>query len=329
MNLERWAARRRPTWQQLEDLLQQIDKRGVKALDREQIQSLGRLYRSSSADLSRARAMNLGTDILVYVNNLVVRAHNQVYLRKSNRLLDCFNFFYATFPRQVRENIVYIAISFAVFMAGGVICYDYTCKDLNFARLELLAGHPLVSDDMWDMIEARKMWTDQLQDASPIFSSLITTNNIRVSLLAFVLGITGGIGTLILLFYNGMSGGTIFGMCQHFGLLSNISLFVIGHGSLELPAIFISGGAGLVLGKSIVFPGAYSRNDSVRRASKRAICLFAGSIPLLLIAGAVEGFISPRTDLHGWVKTLVGICLFLALLVYLFVPRTPFAHKSS
>jgi uncharacterized membrane protein SpoIIM required for sporulation len=329
MNVERWVAKRRLVWQQLEELLKQIDGRGISSLDRDQVKNLGRLYRAASADLSRARAMNLGSDILSYVNNLVVKAHNQIYQRPKNRLRDFINFFYATFPGLVRQNIIYIAVAFLVFLAGGVICYDYTCKDINFVHKEMVKGHPLVGDDMLELIENRQMWTDQLQHASPAFASIIATNNIKVCILSFVFGVTGGIGTLLILFTNGMSIGTICGAGQHFNLLQNIALFVVGHGALELPAIFISGGAGLLLGKGMLFPGEYKRVDSLRLAAKPAMGLFAGCVPILLLAGAVEAFVSPRTDLDGHFKVIVGVCLFFALLVYLFVPRQPLGAKTS
>jgi uncharacterized membrane protein SpoIIM required for sporulation len=173
------------------------------------------------------------------------------------------------------------------------------------------------------------MWTDRLQDASPAFASTISTNNIRVCLLSFVLGITGGLGTLFVLFYNGMNIGTVFGICEHFGLRQNILLFVVGHGSLELPAIFISGGGGLLLGKGMLFPGDHTRGDSIRTVARPAVGLFLGCIPILLVAGAVESFISPRTDLDGHFKIIVGSCLFLALLVYLFVPREPLSKRKT
>jgi uncharacterized membrane protein SpoIIM required for sporulation len=329
MNVERWVAKRRPIWQELEDLLRKIDRSGLSALNREQLQALGRLYRSASSDLSRARALNLGTDILSYLNNLAVKAHNQVYQSKKNRWLDFFNFLYATFPALVRRYIGYIGLSFAICVLPGIACYDFTHRDVNFAHMEIMTGRPLVSDEMWDMIEHKKMWTDQLQDASPTFSSLIAANNIRVCIMSFALGITAGLGTVIILFFNGMSIGTIFGICQHYGLLQNILLFVVGHGSLELPAIFISGGAGLLLGKAILFPGQYSRADSLRLLARPALGLFAGCIPLLLLAGCIEGFISPRTDLAGETKVLVGVAAFVALLIYLFMPRQPLGAKGN
>lgn len=329
MNVERWVAKRRPVWEKLEDLLRQVERGGLRSLKRDDLQSFGRLYRSISADLSRARALNLRSDILVYLNNLVVKGHNQVYQSKKNRWLDFFNFFYATFPRLVRENIVYILVATLVCVLPAFACYDFEMKDINFGHLEMFQGNPMVSDAMWDMIEHHQMWTDQLQDASPAFSSMISTNNIRVCMLSFALGITAGLGTLFILFYNGMSVGTVCGVCAHYGLLPNILLFMVGHGSLELPSIFISGGAGLLLGRSMLFPGQYNLGDSMRLAAKPALGLFMGCIPLLLIAGCIEAFISPRTDLPGDAKIMVGIAAFACLMMYLFVPRKPLTAGSK
>ncbi len=329
MNVERWVAKRRPVWQELELLLQQIEKSGISSLNREQLQSLGRLYRYISADLSRARALNLGSDILGYLNSVVVKAHNQVYQQQKNRAIDLFNFFYSTFPGLVRQNIGYVAVAFCICFAGGFVCYDFAQKDVNFGHMEMVENRPLVSDQIWDIIEEHKIWTDTLQDQSPVYASSISTNNIRVCLLSFILGVTGGLGTVFVLFFNGMSFGTVLGVCKHYGLLSNIALFAVAHGSLELPSIFISGGAGLVMGRGILFPGDLSRMDALRKYTKQALGMFAGCVPLLLIAGAVEAFVSPRTDLDPHLKVVAGAGLFLCLLVYLFVPRLPFEVQHT
>jgi uncharacterized membrane protein SpoIIM required for sporulation len=104
---------------------------------------------------------------------------------------------------------------------------------------------------------------------------------------------------------------------------------MVGHGSLELPAIFISGGAGLLMGTAILFPGPHSRADALRLAAKPALGMFGGCVLLLLIAGTIEGFISPRTDLSGQTKVVVGLAAFLCLLVYLFVPRGPLGRPRE
>lgn len=321
MNVERWVAKRRPVWEQLENLLKQVERGGLRTLDREKLLSLGRLYRSVSADLSRARALNLGADILIYLNNLVVKGHNQVYQSKKNRWRDFFNFFYSTFPQLVRDNISYILVATLLCVLPAFAAYDLVGKDINFGHLEVVSGHPMVSDQMWELIEHRQMWTDEVQHASPIFASLISTNNIRVCIISFALGITGALGTILILFYNGLSVGTICGVCNHYGMLPNILQFMVAHGSLELPAIFISGGAGLLLGRSMLFPGVLNRADSIKVSARPALGLFLGCIPLLLIAGSIESFISPRTDLTGDTKIVVGAAAFVVLLLYLFLPR--------
>src|ERR1700737_3552686 len=111
MNVERWLKSRKPVWQNLEQLLQQVDLKGLSGLNRQQLQELGRIYRSVSGDLSRARAMNLSQDVQVYLNNLLVRAHNQVYQTKRNRGTEFFDFLWYGFPQLVRKHILYVALA--------------------------------------------------------------------------------------------------------------------------------------------------------------------------------------------------------------------------
>lgn len=333
MNVERWIRTRRLSWQKLDDLLRQVDAKGIRSLDRQSLRELGRLYRATSADLSRARAMKLNAEMLVYLNNLVVRAHNQVYQNGRNRLSEVFRFFLHGFPSLVQQNILYVLTAFLIFIIPCLGCYREAVYDVNFGQLEVMQGHAIVPEEMWTMIEEHKMWTDSVQDDSPVVSSLIATNNIKVSILAFVFGITFGIGTVYILVMNGVSIGTIFGVCQDYGMAGRLAAFVAGHGVIELTAIFISGGAGLMLGASMLFPGQLRRLDSLKVTAKPAMQLFAGCIVLLLIAGTIEGFISPRTDIAANVKYLVSISTALCLLLYLFLPRSkaqwPIAGSSE
>lgn len=321
MNLERWISQRKPEWTMLEDLLKILDRSGIGKLDNAQLKDLGRLYRVTSADLSRARALKLGAEVEGYLNNLVVRAHNQVYQRDKNRWKDLFHFLWIGFPDLVRQNIFYIALGFLLFTIPCVGSYCMVQKDPTFAQLEIKKGEPIVSEDLWDMIEKKHMWTDAAQDQSPTAFGMIATNNIRVSILAFVLGITFGFGTIYILIVNGMSIGSTFGVCQLHGMALPLMAFVAGHGVLELSAIFISGGAGLVLGKHMLFPGKLRWPDSLKVGARIAFGIFAGTVPMLLIAGSIEGFVSPRTDLSVNTKILVSLATAVGLAAYLFVPR--------
>ncbi|MBU6455611.1 MAG: stage II sporulation protein M [Cyanobacteria bacterium REEB67] len=321
MNVERWLRTRRLSWQKLEDLLKIVDGRGLKGLERDELQELGRLYRSTSADLSRARAMKLSSEVQVYLNNLVVRAHNQVYQNQRNRLSDLWRFFAHGFPELVQQNIIYVVVAFLLFIIPAAGCWREALLDVHFGQMEVAAGHPLVSDDMWHLIEKKKMWTDSAQDYSPAVASLIATNNIKVAVMAFVFGITFGVGTVFVLIFNGVSIGTVFGVCQSYGMADKLATFVAGHGVIELTAIFISGGAGLLVGKALLFPGQHKRIDALKMAVRPACGMFIGCVWLLLIAGSIEGFISPRTDIAPEVKYAVSLATAVTLLLYLFAPR--------
>lgn len=322
MNVERWVATRQLHWQKLEDLLKQVDRKGLSSLSREELQSLGRLYRSAASDLSRARVMKLGSDVTGYLNNLVVKGHNQVYQSPRNRWQDLWRFLWITFPANFRSNIIYVFVSFAIFAISCFTTWALILDDPKLCHLEVQPGHPIVSDDLMAYIENKKMWTDSVEGESPAQSSFIATNNIKVSLLAFVSGVLAGIGTLYVLVNNGISIGGTFAACQLHGMAQQLGVFVAPHGVFELSAIFISGGAGLMLGKGLLFPGAYKRSDSMKLMAREAAILFLGCVPLLLIAGSIEGFISPRTDLPREYKFGVSLATFFMLLLYLFFPRS-------
>jgi uncharacterized membrane protein SpoIIM required for sporulation len=321
MNIERWITSRRNFWHKLEELLNEIDKNGLSSLKSDALQSLGKLYRLTSADLSRARALNLSSEVTIYLNNLVVKAHNQVYQRKHNRWLDIWNFFFNTFPQLVQENFIYVGISFCLFVIPMAASWSCEVQDRDFGNMEFIQGKPIIDDELWSYIENRKLWTDSVSGMSPLASSFIATNNIKVSILAFALGITFGAGTVFVLVQNGIFLGTVFGACQLYGLAPALAAFVSGHGVLELSSIFISGGAGLMIARALLFPGMYSRVDALRRYALPAFHIFVGCVPLLLIAGAIEGFISPRVDISPEAKYMVSFATFVCLLLYLFVPR--------
>jgi uncharacterized membrane protein SpoIIM required for sporulation len=320
MNIERWIKARNSSWLRLEDLLKRIEKRGLPSLSGEELQELGRLYKAISSDLSRARAMKVGSETEAYLNNLLIKAHNQVYQGKGTAARLVLDYFLYTFPNLVRTHIVYVAVAFAIFAASFAVSFSYAVQDNQFGQLELLPGHQLVPEDVWACIDKGELWTDPTQHFSPGMAATLYTNNIRVSILAFVLGIVFGIGTFYVLLQNGLMNGAIIGVCQSHGMAVRLLSFVASHGVLELTAIFISGGAGFMLAKALLFPGRVRRLDALRLISKPAFGLFGGCIPLLLLAGMIEGFLSPRTDLSATTKAWVGAATACFLLLYLFVP---------
>ncbi|HEY9684191.1 MAG TPA: stage II sporulation protein M [Oculatellaceae cyanobacterium] len=319
MNVERWIKARNDSWVRLEQLLMRIGRSGLGSLQRTELQELGLLYRTVSSDLSRARAMKLGQDMQLYLNNLVVKAHNQVYQRRINRGMVVLDFFVFGFPALVRKYGLYVVSAFLIFLAPFLVSYTYSKHDVHFGQMVWVGG-PLVEEELWPLIEHKQMWTDGSQGMSGIMASEIYTNNIKVSLLAFAFGITFGIGTFFVLLTNGLKIGAVLGVCDAYHMADKLLAFTASHGVLELTAIFISGGSGLLLGSSLLFPGQLKRLDSIRMVAKDAMKLFAGCVPLLLIAGLIEGFISPRTDLNANAKLWITAATACGLLFYLLVP---------
>ncbi|MBN9395620.1 MAG: stage II sporulation protein M [Candidatus Melainabacteria bacterium] len=331
MNVEKWLKAHKPNWQQLDDLLKTVDKGGLAALDKQALMDIGRLYRMTSADLSRARAMGLSSEVQTYLNLLVVRAHNQVYHNRQNRFKDMWRFLWFGFPRLVQQNILYVLVAFLLMVVPAALSYREMRMDRDFGYMELLPGQPLVPDEIWRIVEQKKLWTDSGADQAGPMAGLIAANNIKVSFSAFCLGFTAGLGTILVLIFNGMHLGTIFGACSYYGMHGKLLTFVAGHGVIELTAIFIAGGAGLMIGKAMLFPGQKTRSYALRDAAYKGMLLACGCAVMLLIAASIEGFVSPRTDINADVKYTVSAATAILLLLYLFMPRNPsrISEKAS
>jgi uncharacterized membrane protein SpoIIM required for sporulation len=224
------------------------------------------------------------------------------------------------FPQLVRHYFIYVCAAFCIFIIPFMVSYSYAKSDPYFGQMDLVPGHSMVPEDLWPLIERKQMWTDSTEKFSGAMASLIYTNNIKVALMSFALGITFGVGTVFVLIQNGLVNGALLGVCQANDMSGKLLTFTAAHGVLELFAIFVSGGAGLVLARAMLFPGQYKRLDALRLVAKDASCLFAGTIPLLLVAGIIEGFISPRTDLSQANKVLMTAATSLSLLFYVLVP---------
>jgi uncharacterized membrane protein SpoIIM required for sporulation len=181
--------------------------------------------------------------------------------------------------------------------------------DPGFQRF-MLGGH------MMDTIERREMWTHGIVTIKPLASSAILTNNLSVAFAAFAMGVTAGLGTAWMMVLNGLLIGVVGTACFRAGLSLSLWSFVAPHGSLELPAIFIAGGAGLILGRGLLDPGTLPRREALAQSGSRAIRLLLGVIPMLIIAGAIEGFISP-VALPPAPKFVIGAALLVLLALYL------------
>jgi uncharacterized membrane protein SpoIIM required for sporulation len=171
---------------------------------------------------------------------------------------------------------------------------------------------------MMATIEKREMWTQSIVTIKPLAASGIMTNNLAVCFATFALGITAGLGTIRLMITNGMLIGVIGAATWQAGMALQLWSFVAAHGVLELPAIFISGGAGLEIARGMLFPGLLPRRESLALAGGRAARLMIGIMPILVVAGIIEGFVSP-SGIATPLKFLLAAVLFAGLTTYLWL----------
>jgi uncharacterized membrane protein SpoIIM required for sporulation len=321
----RWLRNRQGHWSRLESLVTRPGRfdlpPGVSSLSHQELQELGLLYRQTAADLARVREDVESGTLAEHLNRLLGRAHNLIYSGRRPASGGILHFYAATFPRTFRETFSYTLAAFAVFLLGGVMGWLVTLRDPAFSRFFL-------TPKMTDTIERRQMWTDAVVAMKPLAAEGIMTNNLAVCFAIFAAGISAGALTLLMLLENGLLMGVIGAACWQAGMSGKLWSFVVGHGVLELPAIFISGGAGLLLGRGLLFPGLLPRRDSLAEAGKQAVQLVLGIIPILILAGTIEGFISPAPYPVG-LKLLLGVAGGSALAAYLFLagretsPHTP------
>jgi uncharacterized membrane protein SpoIIM required for sporulation len=304
-----WLEKRRRYWEELEKLLAQCTASGIGALNRRELRSLSLLYRQVAADLSILRQDQSAQHYARHLNQLLARVHNTIYIGRRGSALNVLRFFTRTFPEVFQRNLRYVLVALIIFLAGGVAGLVTTLYNPNF-QLQVLGP------EMVETIEHHKMWTHSVVALKPVASSAIMTNNLSVTFMTFAMGVTLGLGTLYMVFFNGLLLGVVGTACW----LNQMSLplwsFVAPHGVLELPSIFIAGGAGLRIAHGLLFPGFLSRKDSLQAAGADAIQLCIGTIPMLVMAGILEAFLSPSSE-SVLLKFSVAAGLLLLLLLYL------------
>lgn len=270
------------------------------------------LYRQVAADLSVLRQDPTARTYAGYVNQLLARAHHIIYSGRKTNLLTVFRFLRDEYPAIFQRHVPYVAASLLISLACGLLGVVLTSARPEFMR-------HFVGPQMIATMERHQMWTESIVSVAPKETSRIMTNNLTVSFQTFAGGISFGLITLYSLFVNGMLLGVIGAACHHYGMSVALWSFVAAHGSLELPSIIIAGAAGLRLGHAMLFPGGYRWKDSVARGGIEATRLVSGIIPLLVIAGCLEGFFSP-SHAPVWLKFTVGAVLFTLLNLWLFRP---------
>jgi uncharacterized membrane protein SpoIIM required for sporulation len=317
----RWLEKRKPYWKRLEQLLETTTRSGFKSLTRSDLRELSLLYRQTAADLAAVREDRGAIRYAGYLNQLLARAHNIIYSAHKASPIKVVRYFLNEYPRIFRRNLNYCLFAFLIFVFAGIVGAAITWFDPDF-KVKILGGA------MVETIEKHKMWTDSIVGIKPQASSGIMTNNMSVSFTTFAAGITAGLGTLYMMAFNGLLIGVIGVACWSAGMSRDLWSFVAPHGVLELPAIFIAGGAGFRLASGLLFPGFLPRSESVARAGNEAVRLLLGTVPMLIVAGLIEAFISP-TGISVAIKFSFAAALFSLLIAYLFWKQNPASTTTT
>jgi len=276
-------------------------------------------------DLSFAKTYYPNSNTHSYLNELASRIHRLIYKNKKENTRRVVTFWKEELPLIIynaRRELFYSLVMFSISILIGAFS---SAHDESFARL-------ILGDAYINMTEANIENDDPMavyKDAKQIDMFFgITLNNIRVSFLAFAAGVLASFGTAFLLFQNGL----MLGAFQYFffkkGLLLTSALTIWIHGTLEISSIVIAGGAGLVVGNSILFPKSFSRMDSFRKGAKNGVKIVVGLVPLFIIAGFLESFVTRLTDMPDIGKfSIIGISA--AFILYYFVIYPIKIHRNG
>jgi uncharacterized membrane protein SpoIIM required for sporulation len=323
MDPEEFIRRRKGDWERLARLADRCQS-DPKRLSPDEIRDLGRLYRSLTSDLALAQRDFPQERATTFLHQLTSRVHSVVYRNEPMVWRQVEDYFRRIVPALFRETLPFFLAACGFFIIPALIAGIATAADPQAAEW-MLPGEMLA---LRETIEQRELWTDIPVSERPYASSFIMQNNIQVAFLAFAGGILLDALSVYVLAMNGFILGGITGLTAFYGIGWELWAFVIGHGVIELSVICLSGGCGLQLGWALIHPGPYRRRDALAMASRKAIRLLVFCIPMLVLAGLIEGFISPSEAVPAWGKWAVGIGSGLALYLYLFLAGRPVRQSS-
>ncbi len=280
---------------------------------------LADLFVELTDDLSYARTFYPDGKTVRYLNALTASVHRNLYKNKKENAGRIKRFWWYEHPLKVHEHRRELLITTAIFAVAILIGILSTANDDSFARLIL--GDRYVNMTIANVNEGDPMAVYKQQSETSMFLG-ITVNNMMVALRAFAFGFLASIGTAYILFFNGVMIGTFFTLLYAQGVIREGMETVWIHGTLEIASILIAGCAGLVIGNNMLFPGTFTRKDSIKRGARDGLKIVMGTLPFFLVAGFLEGFVTRHTNMPVALSyTIIGGSLAFLFWYYHFHPR--------
>jgi uncharacterized membrane protein SpoIIM required for sporulation len=323
IDLQKFIKEERAYWSELESVLDRLEKRPELTLSLSSLERFHYLYQRTSGDLAKIKTFASEPNTLAFLESLVARAFGEIHeTRAKPHRLEPLRWFFSTFPQTFRKHVRAFWICLAAMLVGSVfggfvLLVDPASKDvlLPFAHLH--------GDPSERVAQEENVKKDRLSGAKSSFSSNLMTHNTKVAIFTLALGLTWGIGTLIMLFYNGV----ILGAVAFDYVMAGETNFLLGwllpHGAIEIPAIILAGQAGLVLAGALIGWGKpVSLKMRFRKISADLVTLIFGIALMLIWAGIVEGFFSQYHEPVLPYAVKIGFGVLELVLLALFLTRS-------
>lgn len=325
MTQEEFVGKHRESWQRLSAMLAQADR-----LDRKRIVSLSdvvdlaefdREYRRICMHLALARQRVYTSELVDYLNDLALRSNRLFYAQRRSYLPGVLRFFAAGFPALVRSQATPVSIATLLFVLpaiGMLLALEYRPSLIH----SVIDPHQLrVIEEMYAPGADFRSWEDQAASDVQMFGFYVF-NNIGIGFRTFAGGIAFGLGSALVVFFNGLFLGSVTAHLYAIGYQDQFLPFVAGHSAPELTAIVLCGAAGLRLGWSVIAPGRLARIESLKRGAALSVKVVCGAAAMLLLAACIEAFWSARSEISDAVKIGVGaVSWMLTLFYFIFMGR--------
>lgn len=319
-NATRFRAVHQADWERLDALVTRIEKRSVRALADDDLLALPQLYRAALSSLSLARATSLDRALVGYLEHLCTRAYFQLYGPPTSPWRAVRHFFRRGWPEAVQGLWRETLAAFVLIAAGAIAGYLSVRADASWFYAimpESLAGG---RDPTASAAQLRDTLYAKRRDMLATFAAALFTNNAQVAIFSFALGFAFALPTALLLAWNGLMLGALQAVFVGKGLGVGFVGWIAIHGTTELFAIALAGGAGFRIGTAIAFPGQLSRMDAAVAAGRQGAAVMAGAVVMLAVAGLLEG-IGRQTVVGDGARYAIGAAMLVGWLLYFYLPR--------
>jgi uncharacterized membrane protein SpoIIM required for sporulation len=285
--------RQRPRWAEYGQLLGRARAARLASLPEAQVSRFAALYREVAADLARARTYRASREMVYTLERLVGAGHNLLYAPAPQSVRAAWRWLGTGFPTLVRRRRHAILAAAGLLFAPAIISFAMVVADPELRHEMVPAGLIARAEEGAARQADGRGYIDVPEILMPLFSSGIIANNVQVTFTAFAGGIAAGLGTALVLLLNGIMLGGAAAVFHIEQLNVYFWSFVLPHGVIELTAICVAGGAGIWMGSALVLPGRRPRRAVLVERAREAVSLVGGAVVMLLVAGVIEGFISP------------------------------------